>query len=291
MHSEPVVYWMAKLSHSGITGFKRFENCQRKMHENSLLNIDQIRKEKANRELNQRQSLQIKRYCQKLAYYSATRQFKSKKSGKYRFKVAFLTLTAPDSAQPEQILKAFEGFLDYLRRTANCVFVWKKELGEQSKRLHFHIMINNFIPYYIVSWKWKRLLIAQGVEWPLTDTGKHTDSHYRIELPRNKKLVAHYIAKYLSKAFPLPKEYGYVAGHSADLKHCQEIRFIPSYQELEEIRQIREKCYTIEGDYFTHICCDLLQLKSQFPLIGAVFEQMYMEFSEKLTLEQKFDTT
>lgn len=288
MQSEPVVYWMAKLSHSGITGFKRFENCQRKMHENSLLNIDQIRKEKADRELNSVQSRNIKRACQKLAYFSATRQFKSKKSGKYKFKVAFLTLTAPESATPEQILKAFEGFLDYLRRTANCVFVWKKELGTEGKHLHFHLMINNFIPYYIVSWKWKRLLMAQGVKWPVTEKGKHTDSHYRIELPKNKKLAAAYIAKYMSKAFPLPKEYGYVAGHSADLKHCKEIRFIPSVAEYEEIRGIREHSYTIEGDYFTHICCDLLQLRKQFPLIGALFEQMYIEFSQKLTLEQKF---
>lgn len=289
MKSEPVVYWMAKLSHSGITGYKRFENCNRKIHENSLMNLDLIRRGKADREINPAQSRNIKRACQKLAYYSAKRKFTSKRTGKYSFKVAFLTLTTPAGVTPEQSLKAFEGFLDYLRRTANCVFVWKKELGEKGKNLHYHIMINNFIPYYIVSWKWKRLLIAQGVVWPLTESGKHTDSHYRIELPRSKKLAAAYISKYMSKAFPLPKEYGYVSGHSADLKHCKEIRFIPSVAEYDEIRKIRDKAYTIEGEYFTHICCDIMQIRKEFPLIGAVFEKMYMEFSEKLTLEQKFD--
>lgn len=288
MYKEPVVYWMAKLSHSGITGFKRFENCQRRIHENSLMNLDQIRKEKANRGLNLIQAKKVKAMCNKLAYYSARRKFNSKKSGKYSFKVAFLTLTAPASAEPEQMLKALEHFLDYLRRTANCNFVWKKEIGEKGLNLHFHIMINNFIPYYIISWKWKRLLIQEGVEWPVNEDGKHTDSHYRIELPRNKKHVGAYVAKYMSKGFEIPKEFGYVAGCSADIKKCKEITIIPSYDEYMEICEIREKSYTLEGEYCTHICVDLLQVKKQFPHLGALFEEMYLEFSERLTLEQKF---
>jgi hypothetical protein len=93
----------------------------------------------------------------------------------------------------------------------------------------------------------------------------------------------------MSKGFEIPKEYGYVAGFSQDLRKCKEITFIPSYDEYQEIAKIREKCYTIEGDYFTHICTDLLKIQKEFPRIGALFEQMYIEFAEKLSLEQKFD--
>lgn len=288
MYKEPVVYWQAKLSHAGITGYKCFEGYERRMHVNSLLNIDQIRKEKTNRGLNLIQAKKVKAMCNKLAYYSAKRKFHSKKSGKYYFKVAFLTLTAPASTKPSQMLKALGHFLDYLRRTANCNFVWKKEIGEKGLNLHFHIMINNFIPFYIVSWKWKRLLIAEGVQWPVNEKGKHTDAHYRIELPRNKKHVSNYVAKYMSKGFEIPKEFGYVAGCSADIKKCKEITIIPSYEEYIEIGKIREKCYTLEGEYCTHICVDLLQVAKQFPLLGALFEKQYLEFSKTLTLEQKF---
>jgi len=98
----------------------------------------------------------------KLAYYSGTRSFSSKKTGTHNFK-SHSNTHCPFQCQPRKSLAAFDHFLDYLRRTANAVFVWKKELGETGRALHFHIMLNNFIPYYIVNWKWKRLLINEGI--------------------------------------------------------------------------------------------------------------------------------
>jgi hypothetical protein len=101
---------------------------------------------KTDRNLSISQSKEVKRYAGKLCYYSTTRKFSSKKSGQFYMKVAFLTLTTPISCTPVQSLKAFSHFLDYLRRTANCTYVWKKELGEQNNNLHYHILINNFFP-------------------------------------------------------------------------------------------------------------------------------------------------
>lgn len=286
---EPVVYWQCKLSHSGITGYQVYENINRKVSLLSLRNLDKENKQAPGRKLNKAQSRRVQRMCQKLAYYSATRKFTSGKSGKYRFKVAFLTLTAPASASMEQRLNAFNNFLNYLRRTANCVYVWKKELGEHGNNLHFHIMINNFVPYYIIDWKWKRLLIAEGVIWPVNEKGEHTKSHYRIELPRTAKHVARYVAKYLSKAELIPKTLGYVAGHSDVLTNCKEIHFIPDPEQEAEIKKIQETHYTIYDDHYTHICCNILKLKDKFPRIYAVFEEMYIEFMSKITLDQKFD--
>jgi len=183
---EPLVYWTSKLSHNGITSYKQFEHCGRRMHKHSLLNLVQTVIPTDTRNLNETQSRKTRSLCQKLAYYSGTRSFSSKKQ--------VLTTSnrisnthCPFQCQPRTSLAAFDHFLDYLRRTANAVFVWKKELGETGRALHFHIMLNNFIPYYIVNWKWKRLLINEGIIWPLNADGKPTESHYRIELPRSKQ--------------------------------------------------------------------------------------------------------
>jgi len=293
---------MAKLSHSGITAYKKFDGFKRHVSDKSKNNllgvlrksgIDEIQKiTDKGRILNDKQSRRLRSDCNKLAYYSANRSFTSRKSGKkYKMKVAFLTLTAPALATTEQINKAFEGFLDYLRRTANCVYVWKKELGERNNKLHFHLLINNFIPYYIVSWKWKRLLIAQGVHWPLNAAGKHTDSHYRIELPRNGKQVSHYISKYLSKAYELPRNLGYVAGRSQVLVDCKELHLFPDEYDYDEINTLKSMSYYIEYDHFSHICCDLKMFKGMCPWLYSVFMGQVSNFSEKLSLPQKFHFT
>lgn len=295
----PLVYSAYKLKHTGITGYQIFEGYNRKMKKTSLLNlVNQPNsnydisipgiEEKYTRNLNPAQSRRCRSLCQKLCYYSATREFTSKKTGKYHFKVAFLTLTAPDGTTNTQFLKAFDHFIDYLRRTANCIYVWKKELGESGKRLHVHILINNFIPYYLVNWKWKRVLIAEGVKWPKDEKGKETESHYRIELPRSKKLTASYIAKYMSKAYGLPKECGYITGHSQEIDACKEIQLFEGDKLYDEICEMYRSYKVIGSDYVKHICIDLMSVKDRFPGIFALFEQQYLNFTQILTLPQRF---
>jgi len=286
----PIVYWNAKLSHNGVTVFKKFEGFTRRIHHHSLANLIHEVTHTNERTLSPAQSRKCKSYCNKLAYYSATRMFTSKKSGTHNMRVAFITLTTPKSATYAQSLAAFEKFLDYLRRTANCVFVWKKELGEQNRNLHYHILVNNFIPYYIISWKWKRLLLSEGVVWPTNEKGEHTDSHYRIELPRSKKLVGSYIAKYMSKAYALPRTFGYVFGHSAILDECKELTMTEGDEFWNELNDIARHSRKIGDDYVVHMCIDLLHVKAFAPGIGALFEKQYLSFCEALTMTQKFNT-
>jgi hypothetical protein len=234
------------------------------------------------------QSRAIRKNCSKLFYYSQTRKFTSSKSGVHTMRVAFLTLTCPASVTPKQSLKAFEHFLDYLSRTANCNYVWKKEFGEKGGALHFHIMINNFIPYYIVAWKWKRLLLAEGVKWPQTESGEDTSSHYRIELPRNKKSTASYISKYMSKGQGLPIEYGYISGHSKILDSLKEISIIVDDLDNEELNKLASHSKVIHSEYVNLICTDLLHAQKLAPKIYDLFYSQYLRFSEIITLPQKF---
>ena len=234
------------------------------------------------------QSRSIRKNCSKLFYYSQTRKFSSRKSGVHSMRVAFLTLTCPNSATPQQSLKAFAHFLDYLSRTANCNYVWKKELGEKGGALHFHIMVNNFIPYYIVAWKWKRLLLAEGVKWPLTESGKDTSSHYRIELPRNKKYTASYISKYMSKGQGLPISYGYISGHSKVLDTLKNTSIIVNDLDNDELNRLASCSKVIHSEYVNLICTDLLHAQKIAPKIYDLFYSQYLRFSEIITLPQKF---
>lgn len=328
----PIVYWNAKFTHNGVTGYKVFDGFSRRIHHNSLSNLlscssfgnetvewlvkqfkaclnddersrinDQavsllnqeefesfLSRTRQTRHLNPAQSRKIANLSKKLAYYTQVREFKSKKSGKYRMRVAFLTLTAPDGTEPMQVIRAFNHFLDYLQRTANCVYVWKKELGDESERLHFHVLINNFIPYYIISWKWKRLLLAENVVWPLNADGSECNAHTRIELPRNRRQTAHYISKYLSKAYDLPGNYGYISGHSSVLDELKEFTMAEDVYPVAELNRLIDHFKTIRKDYVTVICCDLLKIKEMCPIIGALFEEQYLAFSQRITLPQKF---
>jgi hypothetical protein len=306
----PVIYGMTKLSHTGVTSFKVFEGFSRKMHKNSLSNlINQVQaiydgkdfetendntdnvkvlKQKAERSLNNTQSRKVKKVANKLGYYSRVRTFVSRKTGSYKFKVAFLTLTVPSGTTDQQSLKAFEHFLDYLRRTANCHYVWKKELGDNSKQLHYHIMINNFIPFYLVSWKWKRLLLQEGVKWQQNEGGKDTDSHTRIELPRSRKLVAHYIAKYMSKAYSLPRHLGYITGYSSILDELKDVSFIEGDIDSEEILDLQKNFRTIKDVFLTHVCCDLRKVQRIAPSIYFWFIKQFESFQEQITLPQKY---
>ena len=240
------------------------------------------------RKLNEAQSRKVRKMSEKLSYYTQKRKFESKKSGKYEIKIAFLTLTAPANSNPQQLLSAFTKFLEYLHRTANCHYVWKKELGTEGKHLHFHIVINNFIPYYIVSWQWKKCLISEGVSFSDKDSNNDTNAHSRIELPRSAKQVSHYISKYMSKAYELPGDFGYIAGFSQILNKLPELIIEPDNILTDSIRELMKVYKVIKHDFVSIICVDLLTIKDKFPELFEAFERQWLNNSELITLPQKF---
>lgn len=299
-----------KLTDKGIVSFKSFEGYSRRLHHNSLANLlnynpdssdywkegkpfDEslgfgVKDVKDYRLLNKQQAREVRKMCDKLSYYTGKRKFIVKKKKEYSMKVAFITLTTPPNCSDQQSLKAFDGFLDYLRRTANCVYVWKKELGEDSNRLHYHIMVNNFVPYYIISWKWKRLLLNQGVIWSLNEKGEETNSHSRIELPRNEKQTGKYISKYVAKDCELKRELGYIWGCSDVLRELKEVVLIESEVENDELWNLIKSYKTITTDYVGIVCCDLTKVKKLAPMLYNIFMKQYFNFRDTLTLPQRF---
>jgi len=305
-------YYNFKLCHNGLVSYKGFGNVARKVSHKSLsnlLNYNPISNEEFSssipfdsclgyldsekeikRKLSEVQSKQCKKMCNKLIYYSSERKFKSKKSGNYSFKVAFITLTAPEFTTTVQFLKAFDLFLDYLRRTANCTYVWKKEYGSKSGMLHVHILINNFIPYYIIDWKWKRLLISQGVQWPKNNKGQDTSSHYRVELPRNSKSIGGYISKYMSKVGFCSENIGYLWGKSRVLNECKEIVLIEGDVNNDELYSIYSKFQVIGTEYVKICLLDFLKIGNIAPELYNIFKAQFFDFQSKISLPQRFQT-
>lgn len=304
-----LVYWSHIIKHNGICSYKTFEGFTRKMSTNSLSNlnkrnyysyfdeekeqtilIDDVIKDSRVTQycITPAISKKIKEACNKLHYYTANRKFTSKKSGTYNFKTAFITLTAPENYTPNEINNAFNGFLDYLGRTANCVYVYKKEVGFKSGLLHFHIMVNNFIPYYIISHKWRKLLIAQNPNFPTDNNGKYTNSHSRIELPRNPKQANSYISKYMSKGTEIWFKVGKLWGCSKLLKELKEIKFIEDELPLNLLERLSRFNKLLLTEYSSFICLNPLKLGKEFAEIKEEFLIQYTEFSQKISLPQRF---
>lgn len=294
-----LVYFSHKISHTGITTFKVFEGFPRKVSDSSKLNLYQNRQNthekdsttniNVGKRISEQTGKRIFKYCQKLAFYSAVRKFSTSKGKEFKFKVSFLTLTAPENYTTQQINKAFGHFLDYLTRTANCTYVYKKEVGHKSGHFHIHLLINNMIPYYIVSWKWKRLLMNENIDWPVSDNGKDTNSHSRIELPKSKRMVSAYLAKYMGKTDYVTENVGSLWGKSKVLDDCKEIQLIENDIDGEEYRKLAEVSRYYESEFVTFISVEWWKIKSFCPEIYKVFEKQYMDFSQRITQDQKFD--
>jgi len=107
---EPLVYWTSKLSHNGITSYKQFEHCGRRMHKHSLLNLVQTVIPTDTRNLNETQSRKTRSLCQKLAYYSGTRSFSSKKNRYSQLQNRISNTHCPFQCQPRTVISRIRSF-------------------------------------------------------------------------------------------------------------------------------------------------------------------------------------
>ena len=140
----------------------------------------------------------------KQVYHKETEQY-------YTFKVNFVTLTLPDTA--EQITdedfkkKLLNPLLVYLRKYNGLKnYVWKLEYQENGK-LHAHLTTDSFIYWKDLRKAWNRRLKASGymdqfIEKFGHDNPNSTDVHSVYKINE----VAAYLAKYMAKNEQLIKD-------------------------------------------------------------------------------------
>lgn len=187
------------------------------------------------------------------------RVFSVKHQSHFYFKVAFITLTLPDTDQPVNEKKFSQDllnpFLVYLRKYHQLKnYVWKMEY-QQNGKLHCHITIDTFVHWRDIRKTWNRLLSRNGLLSAFERANGHADPNSTdIHSIKKIKNLAAYLAKYMAKDNVLKKivngvekEYiptlsGRIWSCSYELSRAKECKVhIPADQAAHELKCLFDK--------------------------------------------------
>lgn len=119
------------------------------------------------------------------------------------FKVAFVTLTLPSKQQhtdKELISSCLNQFIIEIKKYHNVKnYVWRAEKQENGN-LHFHILVDAFIPWWIMRERWNRIVNKLGyVDRFQKKHGHKTPNSTDIHSTRKIRNIYSYLTKYLTK--------------------------------------------------------------------------------------------
>lgn len=136
-----------------------------------------------------------------------TKPFGKDNVKKWWFRLAFITLTLSDTqAHTDDYIKEhmLQPFLYWLQRYYNCSYVWKAET-QINGNIHFHITVDQFVPWKSVRAKWNKILAKHNYCKVLQDgSNDKGDSATQIKAVLNEKKCAKDIANYVAKKDMLP---------------------------------------------------------------------------------------
>jgi hypothetical protein len=136
-----------------------------------------------------------------------TKPFSKGNISKWWFRLAFITLTlSGDQAHTDDYVKEhmLQPFLYWLQRYYNCSYVWKAE-SQINGNIHFHITVDQFVPWKSIRAKWNKILAKQNYCKILQDgSNDKGDSATQIKAVLNEKKCAKDIADYVAKKDKLP---------------------------------------------------------------------------------------
>lgn len=215
----------------------------------------------------------IKNAVNWLVFSAAPKRVYSKKEKKeFKFKVAFMTLTLPDTKHPigpaDFQQKLLNPFLVYIRKYNNLKnYVWKMEY-QQNGKLHCHITIDVFIHYAEIRKTWNRLLEKNGyLKEFIAENGHNNPNSTDIHSVYKIKNIAAYISKYLAK--PIGADTGFkgrIWGCSYDLSRANKLAVhIPAPECAEQLFSLMDK----NIKYEKIIQCNVKKKKEV--LVGEIF--------------------
>ena len=139
-----------------------------------------------------------------LVLMSVEKKVKERFTGKMiTFKVAFITLTLPSKqihTDSELINKCLNQFMIEAKKYYQVKnYVWRAE-KQKNGNLHFHIILDKFIPWYEMRNRWNRIVNKLGyVDRFQEKHGHSTPNSTDIHSTRKIKDIRKYLAKYMSK--------------------------------------------------------------------------------------------
>lgn len=240
-------------------------------------------------------SVNAKRKLQKaieyLLYLSAEKRIYNRTTKKFlKFKVAFVTLTLSSEQKhtDDQIRKKLlHQLLVELKKNYNVEnYVWKAE-KQLNGNIHFHIVLDRFIPHQQLRSRWNRIQNKLGYidAYQQKHKGKTNPNSVDIHSLYNIKNIGSYLSKYMSKNVEYrddmnPEDLqklivkGKLWGSNHELANIKGASIpIDTFVE-KELRKLTasKKVKTYVADYFTVIYINVNQLlKMGYTLLHTAF--------------------
>lgn len=266
-------------------------------------------------------SLNAKRKLNKaieyLLYLSAEKKVYNRLTRKtFSFKVAFITLTLSSQqvhTDNEIRKKLLNQMLVELRRYYNVKnYVWRAE-KQKNGNIHFHIIIDRFIPWYELRNRWNRIQNKLGyvdrfqeriraqkkVTKEKFNNPNSIDIHSLYRVKNIKKYLSKYLSKNVTNAEKLTEEEkskllvkGRLWGANQELSNVKGARVLVDREiESELIKLIEsDNSKVLNEDYYSIIFIDITKLsKKDYPNLISEFEKYVENTFERTTYEESIE--
>ena len=233
-----------------------------------------------------------------------------------RFKVAFVTLTLPAQqlhSDKELISTCLNQFIIEIKKYHGVKnYVWRAE-KQKNGNLHFHILVDSFIPWWLMRNRWNRILNKLGyVDRFQEKHGHKTPNSTDIHSTRKIRNIYSYLTKYLTKDEQTTQnnngktdnqrldnetdnasqnqQTGRIWGCNQELSQARGLALDIDWQTADELEKVCKatKARIYDGEYFKVIYIDYHKLltnggKSIFEAFSNYLIEKF-QFHEQLTL-------
>jgi len=200
----------------------------------------------------------MSRALEYLLYFANDKVLPTNAHGKqYHFKIAFITLTLPSmQTHSDNQLKSdcLDSFLTEIRKGYGVKnYLWRAE-KQKNGNIHFHIVVDRFIPHWQIKNRWNRILERLGYVTRFAEKHGHNDPNSTdVHSLKHVLNALAYLMKYATKDEKNGDVQGRVWGCSETLSNLKGGIEIVDSQINEEINKIASHNGTRSyfGEYFT----------------------------------------
>jgi hypothetical protein len=176
----------------------------KKNDSNNVPDMDELREKRFSGKMSEKSKKDCKKTIKRwISAYECYIKSPKQNNIQKQKRLVFLTLTLPaQQIHPDQVIKrvCFDNFLKKLQNNYGLVnYIWKAEL-QKNFNIHFHLIIDCFADKKKVRKDWETSIELLGYMTRYKNKhGEKTTRTTQIEGIRDNKMMAIYIAKYMSK--------------------------------------------------------------------------------------------
>jgi hypothetical protein len=185
---------------------------------------------KANGLISKHAKKKIDRSIDYLLTVSKTKKVQSRyRNSNFTFKIAFITLTLPSTqTHDDNTIKktCFDPFLLEIKKYYKVQnYVWRAE-KQKNGNIHFHIIIDSFIPYQELKDRWNRIVNRLGY---VSQYQKNMKKYYAEGFKVNEKYLDKWNLAAQKRAYEKAKKNDYQSPNSTDVHSVRKIKNLKAY--------------------------------------------------------------